>query len=47
LVFTASLLDVQHKKRYSVKKGLASLLVVSLEEALNEIASTFEWLDWQ
>jgi len=24
----------------------ASLLVVSLSKALNEIASTFEWLDW-
>jgi len=26
---------------------LASSLVVSLGKALNGIASTFEWLDWQ
>jgi len=45
LVFTASLLDIQHKKGYCGDK-LASSLVVPLGKALSGIASTFEWLDW-
>jgi len=48
LVFTASLLDVQHLKGLVWRTGdrLTSSLVVSLGKALNGIASTFEWLDW-
>ena len=37
-VFTASLLSAQHKKRDSVEKKLASLFVVSLSKALNEMS---------
>jgi len=43
LVFTASLLDVQHLKGCGERP--TSSLVVSLSKALNGIASTFEWLD--
>jgi len=43
--FTAFLLSVQHK-RDSEKIKLLSSLVVSLGKALNEIASTYEWIDW-
>jgi len=45
MVFTASLLDVQHLKDYCGDRP-ASSLVVSLGKAINGIASTFEWLDW-
>jgi len=45
LVFTASLLDVQHLKDKCGDRQ-ASSLVVSLGKTRNGIASTFEWLDW-
>jgi len=45
LVFTTTLLDVQHLKGL-VWRWPASSLVVSLVKALNRIVSTFEWLDW-
>jgi len=46
LVFTASLLDVQHLKELVGDCKPASSLVVSLGKALNGIASIFDWLDW-
>jgi len=44
LAFAVSLLDVQHE-RDSVENKPASSLVVSEGKVLNEIASTFEWLE--
>jgi len=44
LVFTASLLDVQHLNGLVWRP--ASSLVVSLGKTLNGIGSTLEWLDW-
>jgi len=48
LVFTASLLDVQHLKGIVWRTGdrPANSPVVSLGKALDEIASIFEWFDW-
>jgi len=45
VVFTASLLDVQHLKRL-VWRETASSLVTYLDKTLKGIAFTFEWLDW-
>jgi len=45
LVFTASLLGVQHLKGIVLKVG-RQVGLCPLGKALNGIASTFEWVDW-
>jgi len=46
-MFTAFLLDAQHKKRDVGEGRPASSLVVSLGKVINGIASTLECLNWQ